>query len=287
MIDTEKDFEGMQADGIFGMGFPELCDLYNPLIVEMYKQRAIDSPVFSVYMSNNEFGQKNEELASNVIFGGHSLEKYSNDKDFEYIDLEYTGYWSVKLDMVKVDSDNIKLSSAFAILDTGTSLLIGPEKEVTEILNKIGQGQRCVDRSGLRICDCKQKEQFPNIEFWLNGKQFVVQPEEYMLKFEGQCAVMIASINFNAWILGDVFLRSYYTWYDMEKRQVGIARAVTASKIRQSENLFLVGFFYFLGVILLIAIGYFIRLKYVNWKERQNARRQVNAQGSYIGLVDL
>ena len=71
LVYSEKDFDGLAADGILGMSFPWLSDNYPPLVIEMYKQGVIESPIFSVFLSDNEFGNNpSEKIKSSVMFGG-------------------------------------------------------------------------------------------------------------------------------------------------------------------------------------------------------------------------
>jgi hypothetical protein len=225
LVTKDADMSGMSADGILGMAYPELSESKDTLVTSMFKQGIIEHPSFSVHIGNNDFGRKEEELESMVIFGGYDLKTYAKEEQFEILSLatvntmEKTGYWSVRLTSISVGGSSVGLGSQFAILDTGTSLIIGPENEVNTVLEKITAHQKCITQQGLYVCPCSNLDTFPTIVFGLNGKNFYVNPQEYMMKDNGQCLVLISSMNFNAWILGDVFLRSYYTFYDMENAQ--------------------------------------------------------------------
>ena len=124
-----------------------------PLVYTMFKENIIETPLFSVYLSNNEFGQANESLKSNVIFGGFDEKTYAKG-NIDYIPLIYTGYWSVKLDKISLDDEDINSNTQLAILDTGSSLILGPELEINKILTKLSSGQSCYYDNGLLVCSC-------------------------------------------------------------------------------------------------------------------------------------
>ena len=46
---------------------------------------------------------------------------------------------------------------------------------------------------------------------------------EYIIRQSGRCYFIITPYEGEAWILGDTFIRNYYTIFDMENKQVGLA----------------------------------------------------------------
>ena len=109
------------------------------------------------------------------------------------------------------------------VVDTGTSVLTGPSKKIAPILSKIGNV----------TADCSNLNTLPNITFTLAGKDFNLSPEYYVIKAPEtpggpeQCQIGIISMDqLGLWILGDPFLRAYYSVFDPVKNQVGFATAV-------------------------------------------------------------
>jgi len=72
---------------------------------------------------------------------------------------------------------------------------------------------------------------YPDIIFTLNGNNFTIPATSYVLDVEGECLLGVEGISLpvsfgNAMILGDVFIRTYYTHFDYGNNQVGFAPAV-------------------------------------------------------------
>ena len=68
-----------------------------------------------------------------------------------------------------------------AILDTGTSLNVGPTKESKAINEAIG-AKEVIPGTGQYQVDCDVVDQLPAIEFEFGGKVFVLNGADYILK---------------------------------------------------------------------------------------------------------
>jgi len=86
--------------------------------------------------------------------------------------------------------------------------------------------------NGESLVDCSTVSSLPNIAFVLNGKQFVLTPQQYILQEGGGELCLSGFIGLDLppnigpiWILGDVFIGAYYTVFDYGNKQVGFATA--------------------------------------------------------------
>merc|ERR1712242_661824 len=78
--------------------------------------------------------------------------------------------------------------------------------------------------------DCSKAAQLPTISFSIGGKEFALEGSDYVLNVQGQCLLGFLGLDVPAprgplWILGDVFLRKYYTVFDYGNAQIGFATA--------------------------------------------------------------
>merc|ERR1712187_512928 len=96
-----------------------------------------------------------------------------------------------------------------AIIDSGTSMLVGPKNEVEAIASMFGATRM----NNLWVIDCWAS---PSLAFRLGGQDFVIQGEELIIQQEGQWCVLGLQEGRaqGPWILGDVFMRKFYVQFD-------------------------------------------------------------------------
>ncbi len=80
--------------------------------------------------------------------------------------------------------------------------------------------------------DCNKLGSMPNITFTIQGRDFDLTPEQYVLKVSsgGETECLSGFIGMDlphglSWILGDVFIGPYYSLFDFEKNEVCFAEA--------------------------------------------------------------
>jgi len=183
----------------------------------MVTNKLIDEPVFSFYL------QKDASAQGQLTFGGVDHSKF--DGEIEYVPLTDESYWKVAMEGMKYGKDDIT-SSVSAIVDSGTSLLAGPKDKVSKIAE--AAGATLVMGKEYTI-DCSKIDSLPAVELTLGGgKKFTLEGKDYVLQVSGQCLFAFMGIDLpprmgEMWILGDVFMRKYYTVFDYGKKQVGMA----------------------------------------------------------------
>lgn len=208
-------------DGILGLGFDRLSvNGIVPPFYQMVNQKLIDEPVFAFYLSG-ESGSEDSE----VVFGGVDEDHYTGK--ITEIPLRRKAYWEVDLDSISFGKETAELENTGVILDTGTSLIALPS-EMAELLNsEIGAKKGF---NGQYTVDCAKRDSLPDVTFKLSGHDFPIGPNDYILEVQGSCISTFMGMDFPApvgplAILGDAFLRRYYSIYDLGKGTVGLAKA--------------------------------------------------------------
>merc|ERR1711904_86299 len=218
-------------DGILGLGFSKISEYGIPTAFEtMVQQKLIDEPVFSFYL------QKDASAQGQLTFGGVDHSKF--DGEIQYVPLTDESYWKVSMEGMKYGSDEIT-SKVSAIVDSGTSLLAGPKDKVAKIAEAAGATLLAGKEYTV---NCSKIDSLPALELTLGGgKKFTLEKEDYVLKVQGQCLFAFMPIDLppalgEMWILGDVFMRKYYTVFDYGNKRVGMA-PVKAAAAQEQENL--------------------------------------------------
>lgn len=84
--------------------------------------------------------------------------------------------------------------------------------------------------SGQYTIECDKKSSLPDMSFTLSGYNFTIGPDEYILEVQGSCISSFFGMDLPEpvgplAILGDAFLRKYYSVYDLGNSAVGLAEA--------------------------------------------------------------
>ncbi len=66
------------------------------------------------------------------------------------------------------------------------------------------------------------------MSFYFAGKAYPIKATDYILNVQNTCISAFTGLDINLpwgslWIIGDVFLRRYFTVYDLDKDAVGFA----------------------------------------------------------------
>ncbi|KAF7562550.1 hypothetical protein G7046_g1606 [Stylonectria norvegica] len=206
-------------DGILGLGYDTISvNGMVPPFYQMVNQKLLDEAVFAFYLGD-------QEGESEATFGGVDSSRYSGK--IEYIPLRRKAYWEVDLDSIAFGDEIAELENTGAILDTGTSLNVLPSS-LAELLNSEMGAKK--GYNGQYTVDCAKRQTLPDITFNLAGSNYSLPATDYILEVSGSCISTFQGMDFPAptgplVILGDAFLRRWYSVYDLHRNAVGLARA--------------------------------------------------------------
>ncbi|XP_019402050.1 PREDICTED: cathepsin E [Crocodylus porosus] len=220
-------FVDAEFDGILGLAYPSLAvDGVIPVFDNMMAQNLVELPVFSVYMSRNPESSAGGEL----LFGGFDTSHFSGT--LSWVPVTKQGYWQIQLDNIQVFNSVVLCAEGCqAIVDTGTSLITGPPSDIKQIQNAIS----ATPVDGEYAVDCNNLNMLPDVTFTINGIPYTLSAEAYTLMdySDGMaiCTSGFQGMNIQPpagplWILGDVFIRQFYTVFDRGNNRVGLAPAV-------------------------------------------------------------
>lgn len=202
----------------------------------MVNRGLLDSPVFSFRLgaSENDGGE--------ALFGG--IDESAFEGTISYVPVRRKAYWEVELEKVGFGDEVLELEDTGAAIDTGSSRifffcppshltvgtsLIALPCDVAELINaQIGAKKSW---NGQYTVDCNTVPSLPDLTLFFNGKGYPLKGTDYILEVQGTCISSFTGFDIpgnSLWIIGDVFLRKYYTVYDLGRDAVGFANAKTA-----------------------------------------------------------
>lgn len=211
-------------DGILGLAYDTISvDKVVPPIYNAIDQGLLDDPQFAFYLGDTS---KSEEDGGVCSLGGYDKSKFTGD--ITWLPVRRKAYWEVKFDGLGLGDEYASLQGHGAAIDTGTSLIALPS-QLAEILNaQIGAEKSW---NGQYTIDCDSRENLPDMTFTFDGYNFTISPYDYTLEVSGSCISALTPMDFPApigpmAIIGDAFLRKYYSIYDLGRDAVGLASAI-------------------------------------------------------------
>ena len=154
-----------------------------------------------------------------------------------WMDINSKFYWQVRLYEAKVADSELSLSTKDVIFDTGSSLAFLPTKEYTAFINEVFKTKDCFKHAtdDMLYCICEEStdEGWPTISMLMGSEKsqhwFYLQGRDYLMKHtragEYKCSILVkeeAGESRLSWLMGDPFLRAYYSIYDMDDSWIGL-----------------------------------------------------------------
>jgi hypothetical protein len=134
----------------------------------------------------------------------------------------------------------INYAETLKVVDTGTSILVGPQNRIAPLIALVNKSGT-IAKDG--TMDCALEATLPTLTFEIDlginrgSTKYTLEPSFYVLKGQTSagmhgvaagavvCQLGIQALNpllsGELWILGDPFLRKYYSLFDRQKKRVG------------------------------------------------------------------
>jgi cathepsin D len=133
------------ADGIMGMGFKEISALNaDPFFETLVDQGQLQESVFGFYLAESD---------SELIIGGGDSSRYSGNITYTNVEKQVRifrgvlcfcftadtiqGYWQTSFDTISVNGNVVTVSTQDAVIDTGTTLILGDQESISNIYANI------------------------------------------------------------------------------------------------------------------------------------------------------
>jgi len=212
---------------LLGLAWPRIAvDGVTPVWFNAYKQGLVTSNLFSFYLGDTS--NPNNPTGGVFVLGGTDSKYYTGPVN--YVPLANETYWYIAFDDILLDGNSLGAcpnGPCHAAVDTGTSLIAGPSAFMSDLLAKLPVSSDCSGISSL-----------PTVTVVINGVNYPLTGQQYVLQVSSlgqtQCMAGFMPIALppqlsQLFILGDVFIRAYYTVFDVTNERVGFATAASSS----------------------------------------------------------
>jgi hypothetical protein len=228
--ESNNPFRDAKWDGVVGLG-QALSEEPEFNVFEMLANSStpqMQKPIFAVFLGRTMSDD------SEISFGGVREDRMSGP--MTWVDVSEEGYWQFAFADFAVDGKPTGIckdrvgGGCQAVLDTGSSLMMGPRGDLDQILRLINFGTDTTT-------NCTAKTKFPKLGFMIDGKLFEMDADDYMdRKYDASlpegtdsCWAHLMPIGDTGrgplFVLGMPFLRKFYTAYDIGQKKIGVALA--------------------------------------------------------------
>lgn len=220
-------FEYGKFSGILGLSYPALAVRDVTTVFDnIIQNKFLEKNLISFYYSLNE------HTDGQITFGYLDNNKYSGE--ISYYPVIDQHYWTIQLDDIKYGGKSLGLcpNKCKAVIDTGTTLITGPSRDLKVLLKAIPVGS-----------DCKDYHLGGNLTFVFGGEEYDLNTDEHVFQSQvmgvSSCRALMMPIDIPEpqylikfiiysgplWIIGDIFMQKYYTVFNRDDNTVGFALA--------------------------------------------------------------
>lgn len=214
-------------DGIIGMGFPSgLTTGTQTFLSGIVSSGQIPEAIYGLYLTPHSVGH------AEISLGGVDSSKLTSDINYIPV-FPVTGPFNGTFEKVYVNNKATKVSSNYAIYDSGTANIVAPKKDAEEIYAKISPDIKPIDALGTYGIPCsKLKHIKSSISFIIGGHSYTIPPQELSVgPISDQPEICQTLINSSGddpatslWVIGGSLLKYYYTVWDIKNVRFGLAR---------------------------------------------------------------
>ncbi|TIA89125.1 hypothetical protein E3P99_02204 [Wallemia hederae] len=225
------------VSGIMGLAWSSLSqDVGTPFWQQLVQNDQISGEnTMSFYLTRMRSNSQAQSLEPGGSFTLGELDNSLYTGDISFHNILGEDWWRVNMSGINVGGNTVFTPSITigAGVDSGTTLIGGPHDDIAKIWEAVeGAEEGTGNYAGYWFYPCNAN---PNIEIVIDGTPYAVNPED--LKFNqastGTCQGAIFALSSGSttgsntnleWVLGDTFMKNYYTVFRHSPAAVGFAQ---------------------------------------------------------------
>jgi hypothetical protein len=253
---SAEELDTLESDGLLGLSPKtyrrgESGEEIHLLVNELKKDGVIDRAMFAMYLADDRrksvahFGGYDPKIVEESLreMKDRGIDTSGSEGGIYWTAINSDVHWRVRLLDASVGDRSWRPSVSDLIFDTGTSLNYMPEADYMIFTDEVKKNTNCnyLSQDDLVYCDCDSEEdkRFPTLAFRVgrSGKQhrFYLQGRDYLMYNRGykRCALLVKkelSLQQSMWLMGQPFLRAYYSIYDMDAKEIGLVGVATTTR---------------------------------------------------------
>jgi hypothetical protein len=229
---SQEPFDALPYDGILGVGMPagSLDQRFN-FMGNIAEAGLLKTNRFALWLAMDEDSEDSE-----ITFGDLPASRLGSDLLWlPTIRAEAggAGMWKLNLADVTVNNRRIEIcptDGCQAALDTGTSAIAGPGPFVEALVNLLKVRE-----------DCFNYDSLPLLGFQFQGYIFNVEKQDYVKRVGDKCYHQFLTVEVPppkgpVVLLGDPFLKRWFSVYDRDSLKVGLALASHKTLVGDKES---------------------------------------------------
>ena len=228
MVEEGNAFKNVPFEGILGLSF-QTNNHTVPFFDNVIKSNKLKHNIFSMYLSKNNYDNR-----SSILFG--EVDKERMNTNFTFIDLSksnLSSYWMISIDEIYIDNiktdycDKIRKYSlkhkCNVAIDSGTSLFTFPSFIFYDLKRKMNIKEDCSNYKDLhRISFSVTTNKGEREDLIFDKEDYIINTEKEKC-FGGFMPLDVPTPKGPLIVFGEMFLKKYYTVFDRDNNQIGIA----------------------------------------------------------------
>ncbi|KZT10921.1 acid protease [Laetiporus sulphureus 93-53] len=234
---------GGNVTGILGLAFQSLASTGAvPFWQALISNGQLSSPEFAFYLARflDDTSAASEEPGGTFTLGGTNSSLYSGDIEYhDLADSSQETYWLLTISNMTVQGSSVDLGTSLnAAIDTGTTLIGGPQSAVENIYAEItGSTALEGDYEGYYSFPCSTTV---NVTLSFGGKEWPINSADMNLGVVSGDSCLggvfilsegsdVSGSSDPTWVVGDTFLKNVYTVFRSSPASVGFAELSTSA----------------------------------------------------------
>ncbi|OMJ83583.1 hypothetical protein SteCoe_15430 [Stentor coeruleus] len=254
------------------------------LLQQYFSQGLIYNEAFSLYLDNIETNQTSKN--SKLIIGGWNLDDYAKDpnKGFTYhIVPKQNAHWSLMLKNIYFVGAGYFVDSPATIDIVYPGILI-PQPLIGQIYRIVNSTKTCFVAKYSLMCDCSIKNDITDITFTIDNSNYTISKDKFVIENSGACSVLISESPTPSWLLGQVFVKNFYTIWNFGNNSIGFAELKEHKKNHSSKSSVISRNWIIIIIVIISAliIGTAIGVIFIIRKKSKARRESLTSRDSFM-----